>query len=246
MYGHKKITSPRFGAGAWKASRLLVVALLACLVLGGCRDKTELSAQDHLRKAQRLIQAGDFEAAYMQLAEALHKSPEDPEVHLNLGWLYLYTDETAKAQEELKQLTRMRPKDAGTYHLRGALYDHLEQYPDAIRNYRQAEALKSDNPRLYFDMAEAQASLNQNEASVATLKKGFDLLDKGDKESQLNFLFAICAAQSRMQQFDQAIETCSDAARISPSEAEREHIDDFINNMKLIRQIEDPTSTANP
>src|SRR5262245_9522500 len=82
--------------------------LLALFIMLGCSRQTE-SSSPSLEKAKKLIEEGHYEAALMRLNQVLAETPKDPNVHLNLGWLYLYTNDPNHSELELNKAETLAP-----------------------------------------------------------------------------------------------------------------------------------------
>ena len=217
---------------------------MAVLALSGCgklADKA-VSPDAHLKEAQKFINAGDFQSAYRQLNEALVLVPNDPEVHTNLGWLYIYTGEPDKANTELEKLEKIAPESVYTYHLRGGLYAHLNRPKDAVDNYKKALALDAKairhNPRVYFDMATSLSALQQYRQALAELQKGLALTPTGEAVERTNFQKAVCSAYYSLKDYPSAYKACSVAIASTDDPQEKEQINDFVESLKLSEEMD--------
>lgn len=233
---------------------LPLLAIVFLLMLGGCAQQAEpdRTAQGHLSKAQALIRQGDFDAAYHHLNRAMALSPSDPAVRLNLGWLYLYTGSPEKARSELVIVKKAWPDSPATHYLAGALYARLDQHADALEQYRKAMAMGEtvtgyfeQGPTayvdIYFDTAQSLIALNEYDKAVAMLEKGLALAPQGDAGMRTNFLFAICNAYYRQKDLDKAFSYCSQAVDMSPDPEEKDRINSFLNNLKLVQMLDEET-----
>ena len=233
------------------AGFVLMGLLAGCAAFSG-GGGGNASSEQHLQKAQQAIDRGDFQTAYEQLNQALTINPKDPEIHRNLGWLYIYSGKPDEAKRQLDALHEIAPEAPGTYHLRGGLLSHLNQQQDAVENFEKAldateeggqlpeesetqEALKS---RLYFDMATSLSALQEHDDALKTLKEGFRYVSKEDRADQTNFQMAICSEHYSLKEFDNAYEACEKAMVLTEDEEEKERINDFIQNMKLAEELE--------
>lgn len=236
-------------ASDFTPKKLAVLTLVAftCLTLGACsRPKPiDSSSEGHLQEAKQLIQRGDYQAAFLHLNEALRINPQDPQLHRNMGWLYLYTDEPEKATEELKKLESLRPDAAETDYLAGAIYSYLDQHKDAVAYYQKALAKKPENPQLYYDLATSLGELNQPRDAIQYFEAGMALLPKDDNNRQTNFLYSLCTAHYALKEFDKAAKRCDEAMALTTDPQERGHISDFVNNLKLIQSLEEDKTADN-
>lgn len=223
----------------------LALLITATIGLTGCNSSKNASAADELARAKKLIAQGNYAEAFMQLNQALSEAPRDPNVHLNLGWLYLYTGDEAHAEQELQTAKGLAPELAETYHLQGSLYSYKAQREKdpqaakrnqeaAVENFNMALQRDDKNYQTYFDLATSLAALDRSEEVLATLDKGFDYIPKQDLETQVNFQIASCAAHAKLQLFEEAVADCEQAQKFTANPASRERIEEMIQNMKLM------------
>jgi tetratricopeptide (TPR) repeat protein len=164
---------------------------------------------------------------------------------LNLGWLYLYTGDPENAARELSKAESLAPDMAETYHLRGYLFSYRAQKSEsgqqaerlqneAITNFNQSLERDPKNSQTYFDLATSLSALNQDEEALTVLDKGFQYIPDDDLKTQVNFQIATCAARSRLQLYEEAIEDCNQALLFTTNPASKERITEMIENMKLM------------
>ncbi len=227
---------------------VLMTTLPACKRTHGAARVPDGSSSAYLEQARDAMRKGDYEQAILSLQTALAKSPYDPEVHLNLGWLYLYTNEPGKTRQELVRLEALSPDPYKLAHLRGALYATLDQHPDAIAWYKKALKGQGHNSKLYFDMATSLLALNRNQEALDMLDKGFEYIPQDDLQSHVNFALASCTANSRLKNFEAAITDCQHAAEFEQNPESRQRINEMIANMQLIQDIDEekPSLTEAP
>lgn len=231
---------------AHSSQLVLATGLIGLLTLTGCGANLQ-TGQDNpqLQHAKKLIEQGNFAAAFIELNKALQEAPKDPYVHLNLGWLYLYTDDLPNATSELAKAESLGPDLAEGYHLRGSLLSYEAQQASekhhqqslqqaAIENFRKAIERDANNQQTYFDLASSLSTLNRDEEALEVLDRGFSHIPDKDLETQVNFQIATCAAHSKLQLYEEAIKDCQQALEFTHSPASRERIESMIENMKLM------------
>jgi tetratricopeptide (TPR) repeat protein len=234
----------QFQRNKWVGMACLAL-LLAVLPFYGCKNNSSAKTSDELVRAKKLIAQGNFSEAFMQLNQALAEAPRDPNVHLNLGWLYLYTNDLPNARKELAVVESLGPDLAETYHLRGYLSAYTAQQkksPEAakqaqeaaVADYQQALARDEGNYQTYFDLASSLSALERYQDALDVLDKGFDHIPQKDLETQVNFEIASCAAHARLQLFDEAIADCNQALEFTTRPESKERIEEMIENMKLM------------
>lgn len=222
------------------------LAALMLFTASGC-DKGPKDTSQELENAKKLIAQGNYTEALMQLNQALAEAPRDPNVHLNLGWLYLYTEDPVHAEQEWEKAHELSPDLAEVQHLKGALYNYKAQqehasnpeaatknYKQAIQYFRAALQRDSKNYQTYFDLAGSLSARNQNEEALQALDQGFEYIPSQDLETQVNFQIASCAANARLQRYEEAIADCRQAEEFSSNPASKQRIEEMIENMKLL------------
>lgn len=181
----------------------------------------------------------------MQLNQALSLAPQDPNVHVNLGWLYLYTNDQDQAKAELAKLEKLAPDMAETYHLKGAILNNEAQdlkdeaaanklREEAVADYKTALERDSKNDQTWFDLASTQSALGQYEDALDSLSKGFDYIPEHDLETQVNFQIASCNAHAKLGLLEEAIADCKQAEEFATNPQTKSDIEDMVENMKLL------------
>lgn len=244
----KKYFKRRLSTGQNFQRTLWVSILMGCCLmpsLSGCKSSHSESTDAELARAKKLIADGNFNEAFLQLNRALAEAPRDPQVHLNLGWLYLYTDDPVNAERELGTAVSLAPDLADTYKLRGDLLSYKGQHEKnsevaqreqlaAVENFKQALQRDSKNYQTYFDMAGSLAAMNRYEDALDKLDEGFNFIPKRDLETQVNFQIATCSAEAKLKRYEEAIADCQQAYEFTNSPVSKERIEAMIENMKLL------------
>ncbi|MDX1655880.1 MAG: PEP-CTERM system TPR-repeat protein PrsT, partial [Candidatus Competibacteraceae bacterium] len=81
--------------------RLLIIALAASL--WGCGGEFDLSETDYFQRAETAYHQGQFQAAAIDLKNALRLNPDNPGTRLLLGRIYLELDQGEAAEKELRR-----------------------------------------------------------------------------------------------------------------------------------------------
>ena len=226
---------------------LCLLWLAAGFFLAGCRNAESSATRPELEKARHFIAQGNYTAAFVQLNQALAEAPRDPDVHLNLGWLYLYTDDFAHAEQEWAKAHDLAPNLAEGYHLKGSLLiekarsleesnkkAYQAQQKEAVSNFREALRLDSKNSQTYFDLATSLLTLNRNQEAVDILDQGFEHIPEKELDTQVDFQIASCSANARLGKYEEAIEDCRQAREFTTSPSQKQRIDDMVESMKLL------------
>jgi Flp pilus assembly protein TadD len=219
-------------------SKTCLVLLFSLILFSSCKQIWSADPQDTtspVERAERLIQLGDYQGAFLHLNQALSTKPDDPGIHVNLGWVYLYTDEPDKATEELTKAFALQPKSPKALHLKGAILSYLDQDEDARQNYQEALKADDQNPQLHFHLADSFNKLNQSKQALAEYEKALKLAPKG--ESPASYLFAICSTHYRLKDLTKAEGYCKQAASLATDPDEKQRITDFVENLKLLQSL---------
>jgi len=98
------------------ATRLFLWPTIVCLVLlNGCHQNPQESAEKHYSKAQVYLQQKQVQAAFIELGRAAQLSPEMAKAHHELANLYLQRNEASNAVNELLLTIRYDPEDHEAY-----------------------------------------------------------------------------------------------------------------------------------
>lgn len=84
------------------------------------------------------LQSGDYPLAVDALERFRNRAPHVPEVHVNLGFAYLGTGQTAAAEKAFQQALQLRPEQANAYYGLGLVYEssgNLELARGAMRTF---------------------------------------------------------------------------------------------------------------
>jgi tetratricopeptide (TPR) repeat protein len=213
----------------------------------GCQNSRSSASRPELEKARHFIAQGNYAAAFIQLNQALAEAPRDPDVHLNLGWLYLYTDDVSHAEQEWVKAHDLAPNRAEGYHLKGALLTekarplenknqkaYQQRQEEAILNFREALRRDNKNSQTYFDLATSLLSLNRNQEALDALDQGFDHIPEKELDTQVDFQIASCSAHARLGMYEEAIADCRQAREFTSNPAQKQRVDDMVESMKLL------------
>lgn len=145
--------------------KYLLVALTACALVAGC--DLFVSPQQRVERAAALIQKGDYEAAAIELRNALRKEPDNARGRLLLARTELWAGDPAAAGENLERAVAAGAKPAETARLNAEIRKALGQY-QALATYaaRPTPGLQ-EYERLMF-LGYAQLGLSKVDAALAS------------------------------------------------------------------------------
>lgn len=101
----------------------------------------------------RLAKEGEFERALRVYLEAELLAPKRPEIHNNLGHVYLKLGRLAQAEASLNRAVQLGPNLHGIYVNLSDLHLMRQDYDRALDACRKAIRLKTDSPQTYSNAA---------------------------------------------------------------------------------------------
>lgn len=124
---------------------LSFLALICLLFTTSCGTKlsiSNLSIQKLTNKAQKLMQAGDFEGAIGRLESINDLNPNLAENHYNLGIAYYKTDEKQKAVNSLEKAIILDEGLKDAYYTLAVIYEEF-----ALANMEKLEKTGNDKEK---------------------------------------------------------------------------------------------------
>lgn len=134
--------------------------LLACLfagltLLGGCsgsskslnNDPMPVTRNNEARTADKAFESGDYAAARNIYSNLLQDGPVDYATALRLGISQLRLNENEDALKSLTLAVRLAPEQAQPYYNRGLALHQLEEWDEAIYDFRKAADLSAGRMR---------------------------------------------------------------------------------------------------
>lgn len=130
-----------------------------------------------LRTVETLDRSKRGPAAEHELADALRKYPEDPQVVGFAAQRLRNQGKPAKAVELLQKLADKNPRNP--FLLNDLAWAQLEiKQPDALKNAAKAAELSPDNPQILDTLALAQVQAGKQSEGIATLRSAMVLAPK--------------------------------------------------------------------
>ena len=139
------------------------------------------SARSHQAMGENYFVLRQMPQAEMELVEALHRRPEIPGLHLELGLVYAGAARWDKAEEEFRVETKMQPGNAEAAYRLGAALLQQGKAHEARQELQRADQLKPDMPETLYSLGKA-ASLDGNPAAA---EKAWTRVIDIEKESSL-------------------------------------------------------------
>ena len=151
---------------------LLSVGLSFVISFGaGCGDKR--TAEEHLREAARLSQAGDNRGALIELRNAAKKAPQNAEARWRLGEAYLQAGDAASATKEMTRALELgiQQADAGRS-LAEALISQ-GRFDEALTRLPDDNA--TENADVEVLRGRALAGLGRKDEAIAAFERAYEL-----------------------------------------------------------------------
>lgn len=173
----RKLTKPVGGTRGFEmyAGRDASARLIAASSTRPISDQ----AASAYKRGQKQFEAGKYEEAVRNFAEAIKRDPNSPEAHFALAQGLTKIDKPAEAIRELQQvLLALNPTEElkiWSYYLMGNAYADLAQYKEAIEKYQQAIKLKPDLSKPHYNLGLAYAASDQLKAAAAEFSQAAQL-----------------------------------------------------------------------
>ena len=185
--------------------RLITVLLLSLLVLTGCKRGSQSSssgspnsadgqngattpnpkeARSFLEKGKLLYHNDQDAEAVEAFQQAIKLDPTLAEAHFRLGLGLEALNKAEEAEKEYRFAVESykkyfedeeNEKDAEAHYDLGQTYAGLHQYSDAIREFRQATKIRSDDPDIYYDLGMAHMKLAQYSEAANVFSKSLEI-----------------------------------------------------------------------
>ena len=117
---------------------------------------------------------GKFQDALPALLSSRKLDPDNPEVHYNLGWLYLQTGRREDAADSLRQAVNLKPGHAKALHDLGILHAQAGSWEQASTSLRKAIEANPEFPEAHYSLGliyAQQEDFKQAEESLLTALK---------------------------------------------------------------------------
>jgi tetratricopeptide (TPR) repeat protein len=152
--------------------------------------------------AQVLKDEGRFEDAIGNFRRAIELEPGNVKAQFLLGSALAPSALTYEAIEAYQRTLELRPGHVGAHLGLGHVLKTVGRQKEAVDSYRECIRLRPDNGATYWSLA----NLKTYSLSSADIEEMISQLEDGDanKESEVNFLFALAKATEDREEFDLA------------------------------------------
>ncbi len=169
----------------------------------------------------------------IEAKEKLHQNPDSVQAHVNLGITYRLQGKIEKAITEFEKSLKLDPKRSEIYMLLGPLYEHKDQFKEALRTYQRYEQIETNLPApIYAAMAGVHLQLQNIEEAKNYATKGIQT-DNNSWRSH----YLLGRAYSELNDQKKQLEHYQEAVKIIDKMIERSPPDvvDLLNNRNFIQ-----------
>jgi tetratricopeptide (TPR) repeat protein len=124
---------------------------------------------------QASYDAALFPQAEQHFLEVSRIDPQFPDVHLELGKVYISERRTEDAIKELKEALKQNPNSEEANYFLGSLLVRENQFQQGLAYLEQAKRLKPDAYGVYLYLGRAKLHLGQTADAVSLLEKSVQL-----------------------------------------------------------------------
>ena len=192
-------TTPRATGEAGSADEQVIAHLEALGYLGEDEDASLLRQAD----VDVLLAAGRFEEAADAYRSLIERSPDDPALHLNLGYALEHLDRLDEALASLDRALELKPNLALAHYNRGVVLERLGDRERAIAAFRAA-AQNDDT------LSSARTALQRLTGSPLVYAP------TTEEQARASALAAEASGEARRGDYARALELLAEAERLWP------------------------------
>lgn len=150
----------------------------------GSAEANRAEARTLVAKGRELYRNDEDGEALEAFQQAARLDPDLPETHFRLGLTYEALGQQQEAEEAYKKAVETykkyfsveeNEKDSEAHYNLGQTYSGLHLYGEAVREYRLATKLKSDDAAIYYDLGLALMRLAQYDEAASAFSKSLEL-----------------------------------------------------------------------
>lgn len=131
---------------------MLILYIVVCLFLAGCRDKSV----DHYNRGVDYLANGQYDQAISEFTRAIEINPGLAYAYSNRGVAYAGKGEYDLAISDFTKFLEIYPLDATVYNNRGVAYYNKGEYDKAWDDVHKAQSLGYQvHPEFLKDLREA-------------------------------------------------------------------------------------------
>ncbi len=119
-----------------------------------------------INSANKKISKGEYQAARLDLNQAIELSPQNAPLFALRGIAYTGLERHERGIQDFNQAIKIDPKNIIFYNLRGEAYLKIQQYQLAVVDYDQAVQLSPKSSQVYINRAVAYQALNNTDKAL--------------------------------------------------------------------------------
>ena len=176
----------------------------------------------------------DLRKEEQRAVEMARQNPNNVQSHINLGIIYQMQGKIEEAITAFEKSLQLQPKRFDIYMLLGPLYEHKDQFKEALRTYQRYEQIETNLPApIYAAMAGVHLQLNNIEEAKNYATKGIQT-DRNSWRSH----YLLGRAYSELNDQKKQLEHYQEAVKIIDRMIEHSPPDvvvDLSNNRNIIQ-----------
>lgn len=118
---------------------------LSCCCLVGCDSISTVSTEEHIQRAKDFDSKGDFKGAIIELKNAAQQAPENPQVRLLLGGVYLRFKQGEEAAKELSYAKKLGVSGESVMPLLGEALILNKDYQRVLDDIQPVDSISKRN-----------------------------------------------------------------------------------------------------
>lgn len=213
----------------------LLIAFVALILLAGCAPLERMRGNTlppEIAVGRELLRNNNLERAKEQFERAIRKDPTDPLPYILIASevcrpLHHWDLTIAYAERGLAATPKASPRDrAILYNILGEAYLQIGDYTKALAANRAAFKLLPDDPTVMNNLGYNLAEMPDNKAYLnealdLTTRAVAKIREQPHSEKTMGiFMDSLGWVQFKMQKYDLAISTLSQAAELAPDQPE--------------------------
>lgn len=174
--------------------------------------KQETSASQWNQRANELLKAGNFNGAIEAYKEGIRLSPNDEDLHFNLGIAYVKSGNVTNAETEYREALRLLPDYPEVHNNFGNLLMRQGRIEEAKQHFEEALKGMPEYAQAHNNMGILHQSQKETNEALACFQKAVQY-DTNYWEAHFN----LASAYLRINEKEKAIAELRETLRINPS-----------------------------
>ncbi len=172
----------------------------------------DASAAELNAAANSLLKAGDLAAAVIAYQKALEQTPNDEDLHYNLGIAFVKMGNLTNAESEYREALRLLPDYPEVHNNFGTLLMRMDRLPEAEEHLKEAIKQMPEYAQAHNNLGILRQRQKRSDEALACFQKAVDL-DTNYWEARFNLANTYLQRHER----EKGIEQLKEAVRLNPS-----------------------------